>query len=215
MDIPVVIESRAWFNPNLISRIAFVPGVIAIVVMLVSLMLTAMAVVREKELGTLEQVMVTPIKPLEFMLGKTVPFVISPSSMSSWYLCLPYFGLTCLFGVVLWSYYWGLWPSCLTRLAWAAYFHSFLNPTASLDGRHFSVDAGYSPFRSDFPHRQYAQAFSIHYLCESFTIFHIIVQGIFLKGVGLANLWPEMVAMTLMGMAMMSLSVYRFQRRLH
>ena len=66
---------RAWFNENLESRNYFVPGVIVIVV-LVSLLLTSMAVVREKEIGTIEQIMVTPITPVEFILGKTLPFVV-------------------------------------------------------------------------------------------------------------------------------------------
>src|SRR5208282_4386975 len=75
---PVAIDfrPRAWFNENLDSRNYFVPGVIVIVVSLVSLLLTSMAVVREKEIGTIEQIMVTPITPAEFILGKTMPFVL-------------------------------------------------------------------------------------------------------------------------------------------
>ncbi len=69
-------RTRAWFNENLESRNYFVPGVIVIVVSLVSLLLTSMAVVREKEIGTIEQIMVTPITPVEFILGKTLPFVL-------------------------------------------------------------------------------------------------------------------------------------------
>ena len=69
-------EPRAWFNTNLISRYSMVPGVIAMVVLLISLMLTALSVVREKEIGTMEQILVTPIRPIELMLGKTIPFVI-------------------------------------------------------------------------------------------------------------------------------------------
>ena len=72
----VVVETRAWFNENLESRNFYVPGVIAIIVMLITLMLTSMAVVREKEIGTMEQIMVTPITSAEFILGKTVPFAL-------------------------------------------------------------------------------------------------------------------------------------------
>ncbi len=72
----VTLETRAWFNENLESRNFYVPGVIAIIVMLITLMLTSMAVVREKEIGTMEQIMVTPIRPFEFILGKTVPFAL-------------------------------------------------------------------------------------------------------------------------------------------
>jgi ABC-2 type transport system permease protein len=72
----VDLRSRAWFNENLESRNFYVPGVIVIVVSLVTLLLTSMAVVREKEIGTMEQIMVTPITPAEFILGKTVPFAL-------------------------------------------------------------------------------------------------------------------------------------------
>ncbi|MCJ7833499.1 MAG: ABC transporter permease, partial [Deltaproteobacteria bacterium] len=72
----VNLETRAWFNENLESRNFYVPGVIALLVMLVTLLLTSMAVVREKEIGTMEQIMVTPITPKEFIMGKTVPFIL-------------------------------------------------------------------------------------------------------------------------------------------
>jgi ABC-2 type transport system permease protein len=76
LKTPVTIEQRVFYNENLTGRWSFVPGVIAMVVMLVSLMLTALAVVREKEIGTMEQLLVSPLKPAELMLGKTIPFVI-------------------------------------------------------------------------------------------------------------------------------------------
>jgi len=68
--------SRVWFNPDLYSRNYFVPGVIANIVMMITLMLTSLAIVREKEIGTMEQLMVTPVRPIELMLGKTLPFAI-------------------------------------------------------------------------------------------------------------------------------------------
>src|ERR1039457_2736297 len=72
----VTARSRVWFNPDLYSRNYFVPGVIANIIMMVTLMLTAMSIVREKEIGTMEQLMVTPVRPIELMLGKTLPFAL-------------------------------------------------------------------------------------------------------------------------------------------
>ncbi len=66
-------QSRVWFNPDLLSRNYFVPGIVVNIIMLITLMLTAMAIVREKEIGTMEQLMVTPIRPFELILGKTFP----------------------------------------------------------------------------------------------------------------------------------------------
>ncbi|MBN2431550.1 MAG: ABC transporter permease, partial [Acidobacteria bacterium] len=71
---PVRLEVRAWFNENLESRNFFVPGVIALIVTILVMILTSMAIVREKEVGTMEQILVTPIRPLEFIIGKTIPF---------------------------------------------------------------------------------------------------------------------------------------------
>src|SRR4030067_319969 len=75
LETPVVIDPRAWLNPNLESKNAFVPGVIAMVVMLVSLMLTALSVVREREIGTMAQILVSPISPLGFLSGRMITSV--------------------------------------------------------------------------------------------------------------------------------------------
>jgi ABC-2 type transport system permease protein len=213
MDIPVVIESRAWFNPNLISRVAFVPGVIAIVVMLVSLMLTAMAVVREKELGTLEQVMVTPIKPLEFMLGKTVPFVMIAlvdvllvSLFAIFWFDLPFRGssLVLLLGTLAFlfnSVGLGLLISTVSSTQQQALMAGtfLLTPAILLSGLIFPI--------ANMP-----KLFQYITYVNPLRYFITVVQGIFLKGVGMANLWPEMTAMTVMGLGMLGLSVYRFRR---
>ncbi len=72
----IVSRSRVWYNPDLKSRNYFIPGVVVNIITLVTLSLTAMAIVREKEIGTMEQLMVTPIRPIELILGKTLPFVL-------------------------------------------------------------------------------------------------------------------------------------------
>ena len=69
-------RTRIWFNPDLKSRFYFVPGVLVNIIMIITVMLTAMAIVREKEIGTMEQLMVTPVRPMELMLGKTLPFAV-------------------------------------------------------------------------------------------------------------------------------------------
>src|ERR1035437_6445499 len=71
MLTPAAASSRVWFNPDLRSRNYFVPGVAANILLMVTLMLTAQAIVREKEIGTLEQLMVTPMRPIELMLGRS------------------------------------------------------------------------------------------------------------------------------------------------
>lgn len=79
VDLPggIRVTLRAWFNPNLESRYYYVPSLIAVMLILVTMMLTSIAIVREKEIGTIEQVMVTPITRTEFIIGKAVPFMIT------------------------------------------------------------------------------------------------------------------------------------------
>ncbi|MBI5966961.1 MAG: ABC transporter permease, partial [Deltaproteobacteria bacterium] len=72
----IEIQSRAFFNPNLESRNFYVPGIMAFLIMLVTLILTSMAIVREREIGTMEQLIVSPIRPVELILGKTIPFAL-------------------------------------------------------------------------------------------------------------------------------------------
>ncbi|NLA75954.1 MAG: ABC transporter permease, partial [Deltaproteobacteria bacterium] len=70
------VRTRAWYNPNLDSYYFFVPGIVAFLVMLISLLFTSLAIIREKESGTMEQLIVTPVKPMEFIAGKTAPYAI-------------------------------------------------------------------------------------------------------------------------------------------
>jgi ABC-2 type transport system permease protein len=212
--LPVVIESSAWFNPNLISRVAFVPGVIAIVVMLVSLMLTGMAVVREKELGTLEQVLVTPIKPLEFMLGKTIPFVcialvdvILVSVFAMLWFDIPFRGspvvlflgtLAFLFNSVGLGLLISTVSSTQQQTLMAGTF--LMTPAILLSGLIFPI--------ANMP-----KVFQYITYINPLRYYITVVQGIFLKGVGIGYLWQEMTAMLVMGLVMLTLSVKHFSRQ--
>lgn len=214
LEPPVVVESRAWFNPNLISRIAFVPGVVAIVVMLVGMMLTALAVVREKEMGTLEQIMVTPIKPFEFLLGKTVPFilialgdVVLVTLFSIIWFDLPFRGssLVLLIGTLTFLFSavgLGLLISTVSSTQQQALMGGtfLMTPAIMLSGLIFPI--------ANMP-----EIFQYITYANPLRYFMIVVQGIFLKALGLADLWPEMASMTALGLAMLGLSVFRFRRR--
>ena len=212
---PVTIEQRAWYNTNLSSRYSFVPGVIAMVVMLVSLMLTALAVVREKEIGTIEQILVSPIRPVEFMLGKTIPFiVISLLDMTViilvgvfWFevplrgsLLVLFLGaITFLFNSVGLGLFISTVASTQQQAMMAGTF--FFTPAILLSGLIF-------PIPNMPPLFQY-----LTYL-DPLRYFVVVVQGIFLRGDGLAILWPQMAGMAVLGLTLLTLSVLRFRRRL-
>jgi ABC-2 type transport system permease protein len=210
--LPLYLEPRAWFNPNLISRYSMVPGVIAMVVLLISLMLTALSVVREKEIGTLEQILVTPIRPIELMLGKTIPFVIISmlevamvTVVGVVWFEVPFHGsfLVLLLGTLAFlfnSVGLGLLISTISSTQQQAMMagNLFLTPAILLSGLIFPI-ANMPVF------------FQFLTLLNPLMYFIIVTQGIFLKGAGLALLWPQMAAMTVLGMGMLALAVARFK----
>ena len=211
-SLPLDIEPRAWFNPNLISRYSMVPGVIAMVVLLVSLMLTALSVVREKEIGTLEQILVTPIRPIELMLGKTIPFVIISlvevamvTALGILWFEVPFRGsfLVLLLGTVAFlfnSVGLGLLISTVATSQQQAMMagNLFLTPAILLSGLIFPI-ANMPVF---FQYLTYL---------NPLMYFVIVTQGVFLKGAGLGLLWPQITAMTVLGMGMIGLAVARFK----
>jgi ABC-2 type transport system permease protein len=213
LSTPLRLEPRAWFNPNLISRYSMVPGVIAMVVLLLSLMLTALSVVREKEIGTMEQILVTPIRPLELMLGKTIPFVlisladvILVTLVGVLWFGVPFRGhiLVLLLGTICFlfnSVGLGLLISTVSSTQQQAMMagNLFLTPAILLSGLIFPI-ANMPVF------------FQYLTLLNPLMYFVIVVQGIFLKGAGLVLLWPEMLSMTALGLIMLTLAVLRFKQ---
>jgi len=211
----VKMESRAWFNENLESRNFYVPGVIAIIVLLITLMLSSMAVVREKEVGTMEQIMVTPIRPHEFILGKTMPFaligfadVILVTAVGVFWFEVPIRGnLLLLFastGLYLMTTLGaGLLISTVSQTQQQAMMSTFFFyfPAVLLSGFMF-------PIANMPPLVQW-----LTYL-NPLRYFLVIVRGIFLKGVGPEILWPQMAALALMGAATLWLASRRFQKTL-
>lgn len=211
----VNLETRAWFNENLESRNFYVPGVIALLVMLITLMLTSMAVVRETEIGTMEQIMVTPIRPLEFILGKTVPFaligfldVFLITLVGVFWFEVPIRGslflIFCSTALYLLSTLGiGLFIStvCQTQQqAMMSVFFFFL-PAILLSGFVFPI--------ANMPE-------VIQWLTylNPLRYFLVIVRGIFLKGIGMSILWPQMTALALIGMAVLFLASRRFRKTL-
>lgn len=209
----VALEPRAWFNENLESRNFYVPGVIAIIVMLITLMLTSMAVVREKEIGTMEQIMVTPITSTEFILGKTVPFaligfadVAMITLVGVLWFKVPIRGNLILLFVATALYLMttlgiGLLISTVSQTQQQAMMSTFFFyfPAVLLSGFMFPI--------ANMP--EVIQWFTF---LNPLRYFLVIVRGIFLKGVGPETLWPQMVALAVMGRAFLWLASKRFKK---
>jgi ABC-2 type transport system permease protein len=213
--VRVDVAQRYWYNPNLNSRWFFVPGVIGTLVLVTIVNLTAFAIVREREVGTLEQLLVTPIRPVEFIVGKTLPFFLIGlievgivASVGLLWFRVPFagnplllFGGTCLF--LFSALALGLLISTLCMTQQQAFATTFfiLNPMFVLSGFSF-------PIASMPPLLQWLT------LADPLRYFLIIIRGTFLKGVGLAVLWPQFVALATIAIGLLTLSVLRFRKSL-
>jgi len=211
----IVARSRVWFNPDLKSRNYFIPGVVVNIITLVTLMLTAMAIVREKEIGTMEQLMVTPIRPMELILGKTLPFVlvglwdmllVVTAALVIYHIPLAgSFGLllVCTLLFLLTSLGAGLFISTISRTQQQAMM------TMGLIFQPFFMLSGFS-----FPIRNMPVSMQILTYINPVRYFMEIVRGIFLQGTGISTLWPQMVALAVFGVAILWMSVLRFHKQL-
>jgi ABC-2 type transport system permease protein len=216
MSVPQVeARTRVWFNPDLHSRNYFVPGVVANIIMMVTLMLTALAIVREKEIGTMEQLMVTPVRPIEVMLGKTLPFavvgivdlaLITTAALLVFHIPLrgnPLLLLFCAVLFLLTSLGAGLFLSTISQTQQQAMMASFFFSTPA-----FMLSGFAFPIRNMPLLVQYVTYLNpIRYFME-------IVRGIFLKGAGFSVLWPQMTALAVYGVAVLGLSALRFHKSL-
>lgn len=212
------IETRpvVLYNPDLASRNFMVPGVLALIIMVMTMMLTAMALVRELEIGTMEQLLVTPLRPFHLIVGKIIPYalvafveVASALPIALFWFRVPLRGslltlllltvpfLLCTLGL-------GLLVSTLSRTQQQAMMLTafvFMLPQIYLSGFIFPIQNMPRPFQlltAVVPLRYYV----------------VILRGVFLKGVGFAVLWPEALALVALGVVILALARARFRARL-
>jgi ABC-2 type transport system permease protein len=209
----VRLESRAWFNPDLASPPFYVPAVIANILYIITMLLSAMAVVREKEIGTIEQVIVTPIRKYEFILGKTLPFVLIGYanvfliSLVGWLVFrVPVRGSITLLilatGLFLMSSLGtGLFLSTISQTQqqakMSAFFIIFI--AMLLSGFAFPIE------NMPLPVQWLTMINPVRWFME-------IIRGLYLKGVGAAILWKQLTMLLLIGMAVLGTAVLRFRK---
>ena len=207
---------RVWYNPDLKSRWFYVPAILALTLMLTTMILPSMAVVREKEIGTLEQIIVTPIRPWELVMGKLLPFaLIGLVNLALVTLLVVY-----LFGVPLRGSFpslvvltipflmttlgLGLLVSTLVRNQQQAMITSMfllMVPMIYLSGLIFPIE--------NMPRLIQIATYAI-----PLRYYSVIIRGVFLKGIGLETLWPEMLILIGFGFTALLLASVRFRKRL-
>jgi ABC-2 type transport system permease protein len=207
---------RVWFNPQLESRDFMIPGIVALLLLVITTNLSSMAVVREKELGTLEQLNVTPVTRWQLILGKLLPYgiigildVILVTTVAVTWFRIPLLGspillfaTSCIY--LLTTLGLGLFISTISNtqqqaMMTATFF--FLTPMLYLSGFIFPIE--------NMP----AVIQPVTYLIP-LRYFIIIVRGIFLKGIGVAVLWPQILALLAWGLAIVGLAVARSRKTL-
>jgi len=212
----LTVHSRAWYNPDLTSRNFFVPGLMGMLLLVTTMIVTSMALVKEREEGTMEQLIVTPLRPIEIIAGKLLPFVAIgiveitlalivmrvvfqvpfAGSYALLYFASGIFLLTTL-GL-------GLFISTIVHTQQQAMMASaffVMMPFILLSGFIFPVE------NMPWIIQQVAALIPLKY-------YLIIIRGLFLKGTGLAELWPPLLVLLIWGTGILSLAALKFHKRL-
>jgi len=212
----VMSETRVWYNPELKTRNYMIPGIVGLLLMIVTLILTSLAVVKEKEIGTLEQLIVTPIKPYQMIIGKLVPFAL----LGFVSVIIVLTAMRLIFGIaikgsvpflfastflyVLSTLGLGLFVSTISKTQQQAMMLAIfviMMPMVFLSG-------------FTFPIENMPKAIQVITYIIPLRYFMVIIRGVILKGIGFAELWPEQLVLLIMGVAILTFSILRFKKKL-
>ena len=214
-QMPVEVRTRVWYNPDLKSAYFMIPGVISTILFSITSILTATSIVKERERGTIEQLIVTPIRSWELVVGKLLPYAIlaflntlEVLFLGSWWFKVPFRGslilLLVLSGLFLiTSLGIGLLASTIAKTQQEAMLSVFMLilPVLFLSGFFFPIEA--MPVALQL----------VSYL-SPLRYYLVIIRSILLKGVGIETLWNEVMALTIFGLAIMVTAAMRFRKRL-
>jgi ABC-2 type transport system permease protein len=215
VELPYDIRIRPWYNSDFISAFYMVPGIMGVILTMTMVMITSMAIVRERERGTLEQLIVTPMKTWELMLGKIIPYSIVGYVQVTVALLvgiivfdLPIrgslallYGLTFLF--IIASLALGILISTVTKTQMQAMQLSFFVFLPSI------LLSGFM-----FPREAMPLFFNLLGNLLPLTFYLQILRGIILKGVGLSVLWPQILALTIFIIVTLTISIKKFQKKI-
>ncbi len=212
---PLQVRTRVWYNPDLVSSYFMIPGVIGMILYAITSLLTATAVVRERERGTIEQLIVTPIRPWELVVGKILPYAIlafintlEVLAIGHWWFGMPVRGdlsliLACSGLLVLSGLGIGLFAPTIANTQQEAMLTVWMTllPSIFLSGFFFPLEA--------MP--KFLQWIS--YIIP-LRYYLIIIRALLIKGVGAGSIWSEILALAVFGIAIMGAASFRFRKRL-
>ncbi|MGE5703607.1 MAG: ABC transporter permease [Clostridia bacterium] len=215
LELPVAVESRVLFNPNMESVVFNIPGLIGLIMQNVTMILTAFSLVREKERGTMEQLIVTPIRPLELMLGKITPYV----GVGLFSFCIVLLLGTYWFGVPVKGSISLLVALSLLFLITTLVLGIFISTVAKTQLQAMQMAFAFilpSVLLSGFMFPRDSMPLVIQWLggLVPLTYFLEILRGIFLKGVDLTALWRDTLGMTIFCVLMIIIAMLRFRKKI-
>jgi ABC-2 type transport system permease protein len=212
---PLEVRTTVWYNPDLVSSYFMIPGVIGMILFAITSILTATAIVRERERGTIEQLIVTPIRPWELVVGKILPYVvialidtIEVLAIGHWWFGMPVRGdlsliLACSGLLLLSGLGIGLFASTIANTQQEAMLTVWMTllPSIFLSGFFFPLEAMPKVLQW------------ISYIIP-LRYYLVIIRALLIKGVGAGPIWIEILALTLFGLGIMGAAAVRFRKRL-
>ncbi len=212
---PLQVRTRVWYNPDLVSSYFMIPGVIGMILFAITSILTATTIVRERERGTIEQLIVTPIQPWELVVGKILPYVIlafidtlEVLAIGHWWFGVPVRGdlsliLGCSGLLLLSGLGIGLFASTVANTQQEAMLTVWMTllPSIFLSGFFFPLEAMPKVLQW------------VSYIIP-LRYYLVIIRALMIKGVGAGAIWEEILALTLFGLAIMGAAALRFRKRL-
>ncbi len=212
----ITADTRVWYNPMLLSRYFMVPGIVGLLLTVITLILTSLAIVKEKEIGTLEQIIVTPIKPYQIIAGKLIPFVI----MGFISVVIVITAMRVIFGIEI--------RGSLVFLFISAFFYIFttlglglLISTITKNQQQAMMVAMFGVMMPmvflsgfNFPVENMPKVFQYISDFISLKYFLNIIRGVILKGSGFTDHIHDFIMIILLGTLILSISILRFNKRL-
>jgi ABC-2 type transport system permease protein len=212
---PLQVRTRVWYNPDLVSSYFMIPGVIGMILFAITSILTATAIVRERERGTIEQLIVTPIHPWELVVGKVLPYVIlafidtlEVLAIGHWWFGVPVRGdlgliLGCSGLLLLSGLGIGLFASTIANTQQEAMLTVWMTllPSIFLSGFFFPIEAMPLVLRL------------VSYIIP-LRYYLVIIRALLIKGVGAGAIWSEILALALFGILILGAASVRFRKRL-
>jgi ABC-2 type transport system permease protein len=215
LEPPLEVRTRVWYNPDLVSSYFMIPGVIGMILFAITSILTATSVVRERERGTIEQLIVTPIRPWELITGKIIPYVLlafidtfEVLILGHWVFGVPVRGdlllITLCSGLLLLSGLGiGLFASTVANTQQEAMLITWMTllPSIFLSGFFFPLQS---------------MPLILQWISYGVPLryYLVIIRALLIKGVGLPAIWPETLALALFGLVIMTAASLRFRKRL-